>query len=115
MVSRLSVVMACWLLGLSSLVAVAQEGRVPAGFYPLDRPVEQDGLFFCKTEKLAEKIQKLGLDPTNAGAIIENQPCFYLDRLDHIPRRYGKIEDNLLIMEIEHARMGQLFAIVPLP
>lgn len=112
---RLSFIIGAGLLVLSSFGAVAQEGRVPAGFYPLNVPVEQDELFFCKTEKLAEKIQKLGLDPTNAGAIIENQPCFFLNRFDHVPRRYGKIEEGLLVMEIEHARMGQLFAIVPLP
>lgn len=115
MVRHFSILAVSGLMTLLSSGAAAEGGRVPVGFYPLDVPVKQDALFFCKTEKLAEKIQKLGLDPQNAGAIIENQPCFFLNRFDHIPRRYGKIEDGLLVMEIDHASMGQLFAIVPLP
>ena len=82
--------------------------------YPVGRLVQGDDIFACGSEALAEKIQKIGLAPENAGAIIENNDCFYLDRFDHTPVRHGKVSNDLLVLETHSKRMGTFFAIVPL-
>ena len=91
-----------------------ENSAVPADFYPLGEKVVGDEFFACKTEKLALKIQKIGLAPENAGAIIENQPCFFLNRFDHIPRRHGNVMKDLMVMEVEHERMGLMVCYCPI-